>query len=155
MDQSIVIAATNATDLEPAPIVPGWILSGKPEAQSKIMAKSKDGTSIIMVWECTPGRFNWHYCEDETVVLIAGEVFIAIGNDPERRLGAGDMAFFPAGSSAIWRITDRVKKVAVLRHALPYPLGFALRAWSKLMRIAGLKSNSPLHVPVLAGPTEA
>jgi hypothetical protein len=155
MDQSIVIAAASATDLEPAPIVPGWILSGKPEAQSKIMAKSKDGTSFIMVWECTPGRFDWHYSEDETVVLVAGEVFIANGNGPERRLGAGDLAFFPAGSSATWRITDRVRKVAVLRHALPYPLGFGLRAWSKLLRIAGLKGNSPLLVPALADPTGA
>ena len=155
MDQSIVIAATNATDLEPAPIVPSWILSGKPEARNKVMAKSKDGTTYIMVWECTPGRFNWHYSEDETVVLVSGEVFIANGNGTERRLDAGDMAFFPAGSSATWRITDRVRKVAVLRHTLPYPLGFGLRAWSKLMRMVGLKGNSPLLVPVLAGPTEA
>jgi len=144
MDQSIIIAAVNVTDLEPAPIAPSWILSGTPVARNKMMAKSADRTSYTMVWECTPGRFNWHYIEDETVVLLAGEVFISIGNGAERRLGVGDMAFFPAGCSCTWRITSPVKKVAFLRHALPFPLGIGLRAWNKFLRMTGLKGQSPL-----------
>jgi len=144
MDQSIVIAATNATDLEPAPITPSWILSGTPQARNKLLATSKDRTSSILVWECTPGRFNWHYTEDETVVLLSGEVFISNGSGQERRIGVGDMAFFPAGSSCTWRITDRVRKVAVLRDALPMPMGLGLRVWNKLLRVVGLKGNSPL-----------
>ena len=74
-----------------------------------------------MVWECTAGRFDWHYSEDETVVVISGEVFISTEKGEERRLGQGDMGFFPAGSSCIWRVNDRVKKVAVLRKDLPPP----------------------------------
>jgi uncharacterized cupin superfamily protein len=151
MDQSIVIAATNTADLEPAPITPSWILSGTPEARNKLIATSKDRTSYIMVWECTPGRFNWHYTEDETVVLLSGEVFISNGNGEERRLGAGDIAFFPAGSSCTWRITDRVRKAAVLRNALPGPIAIGFRAWNKLLRILGIKRLSPLILPFLAG----
>jgi uncharacterized cupin superfamily protein len=144
MSKSIVIAVAGAADLEAAPISPGWILSGRPEARNKLLAKSHDGTSHIMVWECTAGRFNWHYQEDETVVVISGEVFITTKDGEERRLSQGDMAFFPAGSSCTWRVVDRVKKVAVLRKDLPLPLGFGVRVWHKLLQVAGLRSRSPL-----------
>jgi uncharacterized protein len=144
MPNSVVIAAAAAASLEPAPISPDWILDGRPEARSKILAKSQDGTSYIMVWECTAGRFSWHYHEDETVVVISGEVFVTNDKGEERRLGPGDMGFFPAGSSATWRVTDRIKKVAVLRKDLPVWVGFGVRAWHKLLRIAGLRGGSPL-----------
>lgn len=144
MPNSVVIAAAAAASLEPAPISSDWILAGRPEARSKILAKSQDGTSYIMVWECTAGRFNWHYHEDETVVVISGEVFVTDDKGEERRLGQGDMGFFPAGSSATWRIEDRIKKVAVLRKDLPFSVGFGVRAWHKLLRVAGVRGGSPL-----------
>jgi uncharacterized protein len=149
MSKSIVIAAAKAADLEVAPISPDWILSGTPEARNRLLAKSYDGTASIMVWECIAGRFNWHYGEDETVVVIAGEVFITTENGEERRLGEGDMAFFPAGSSCTWRVVDRIKKVAILRKDLPLPLGFGVRAWHKLLRIVGLRGRSPLMPALL------
>jgi uncharacterized cupin superfamily protein len=144
MSKSIVIAAANAAELNLSPISPDWILSGTPEARNKLLAKSHDGTSSILVWECTAGRFNWHYGEDETVVVIAGEVFITTENGEERRLGQGDMGFFPAGSSCTWRVADRIKKVAIVRKDLPLPLGFGVRAWHKLLRIVGLRGRSSL-----------
>jgi uncharacterized protein len=144
-----VIAAANAAELNLSPISPDWILSGTPEARNKLLAKSHDGTSSIMVWECTAGRFNWHYGEDETVVVIAGEVFITTENGEERRLGQGDMGFFPAGSSCTWRVADRIKKVAILRKDLPLPFGFGVRAWHKLLRIVGLRGRSSLMPALL------
>jgi uncharacterized cupin superfamily protein len=151
MSSSIVIAAAASSDLEPAPISPDWILSGTPEARSKLLATSHDGASCVMVWECTSGRFNWHYSEDETAVVISGEVFITTEKG-ERRLGQGDMAFFPAGSSCEWRVPDRVRKVAVMRKSLGYPIGFGVRAWYKLLSIAGLVDQSPLTSAVLPDP---
>jgi len=141
---SIVIEDPAAAALEPAPIPRDWILSGTPRARSTVLAKSHDRTSSIMVWECTAGRFNWYYSEDETVVVIAGEVFITIGNGEERRLGQGDMAFFPARSSCTWRINDRVKKVAILRKDLPPALGLGIRVWHKFLRMVGLRGQSTL-----------
>jgi uncharacterized cupin superfamily protein len=149
MSKSIVIAAANAAELNLSPISPDWILSGTPEARNKLLAKSHDGTSSILVWECTAGRFNWHYGEDETVVVIAGEVFITTENGEERRLGQGDMGFFPAGSSCTWRVADRIKKVAIVRKDLPLPLGFGVRAWHKLLRIVGLRGRSSLMPALL------
>jgi uncharacterized cupin superfamily protein len=146
MSNSIVIAAAAAEELKPAPIKPSWVLSGAPVAQNKMLASSRDRTSYIMVWECTPGRFNWHYSEDETVVIISGEVFITNEHGQERRLGPGDMAFFPAGSSCMWRITNKVRKVAVFRNVLPKPMALGLRVWNKLIQIMGLRGR-----PLLSG----
>jgi uncharacterized protein len=144
MFKSIVIEASASADLEPSSISPDWILAGTPEARYKVLARSHDRTSWVVVWECTAGRFNWHYGEDETVVVISGEVFITNKKGEERRLGPGDMGFFPAGSSCTWRVNDRVKKVAVLRQNLPSPLGIGVRAWHKLLQILGLKGPSSI-----------
>ena len=142
--RSIILEAAALAALDPAPISPDWILAGTPQARSKVLAKSHDRTSSIMVWECTAGRFNWHYSEDETVVVISGEVFITSEKGEERRLGQGDVGFFPAGSSCTWRINDRVKKVAVLRKDMPLALGFGVRVWNKALRIAGFRGQSSL-----------
>ena len=144
--RSIVIAAAASADLEPAPISPDWILAGTPQARSKLLAKSHDRTSSIMVWECTAGRFNWHYSEDETVVVISGEVFIT-GEKGERKAACrprryGDFSI--NGSSCTWRVNDRIKKVAVLRKDMPFLLGFGVRVWNKLLRIVGLRGKSSL-----------
>jgi uncharacterized cupin superfamily protein len=146
--RSIVIETAASADLKPAPICADWILAGRPEASSRLLAKSGDRTSSIMVWECTPGRFNWHYSEDETVVVISGEVFITTENGEERRLGQGDIGFFPAGCSCTWRVTERIRKVAVLRKDLPPLLGIGVRAWHLLLRIAGVRGQ-PSLMPVL------
>jgi uncharacterized protein len=133
MSMSIVIADPASVALEPAPIVPGWIIEGDPQARAKELARSDDGTSVVVAWSCTAGRFHWHYSVDETVHVISGEVFITNDDGHERRLGPGDMAFFPAGSSSLWRVPCSVRKLAVCRHSLPQPLGLALRAWKKLL----------------------
>jgi hypothetical protein len=60
----------------------------------------------------------------------------------ERRLGPGDMAFFPAGSSSVWRVPAAVRKFAVCRRALPAPLTLAFRVWIKLVtRIRGARGS--------------
>lgn len=135
MSMSIVIADPATVALDPSPINPGWIVAGTPEARAKELARSDDGTSVVVAWSCTPGMFHWHYSVDETVHVISGEVWVTNEDDVERRLGPGDMAFFPAGSSSVWRVTSEVRKLAVCRHALPQPLGFALRAWRRLNTI--------------------
>ena len=135
MSAPIVVAAPSTADLEPSPIEPNWILAGSPQARIKKLATSADALANVVVWDCTPGRFDWHYSQDETVVVISGEVFITSeDHKQERRLGPGDMAFFPAGSSATWRVTEHIRKVAVLRRTLPFPLGEAIGASVKLLK---------------------
>jgi uncharacterized protein len=144
MSKSTVIAAAASVDLKAAPIGRDWILDGSPETRSNVIAKSLDKTSYTMVWDCTAGRFNWHYSTDETLVVISGEAFITHQNGGEYRIGLGDIVFFPAGTSATWLVPTYIKKVAFLRQTMPRPVGYGVRAWNLLLRIVRRTKGSGL-----------
>ena len=135
MANPVIFAAPADVELDPAPIPADWIIEGHPQARSKRLATSADGTSTIMAWSCTAGRFKWNYTVDETIHLISGEVFVTDENGNVRRVGPGDMVFFPAGSVSTWYIPDHVRKFAVCRHSMPRIAGFALRAFNKIIAI--------------------
>ena len=132
----VPITVSHATDaqLVPSPIVREWILEGAPQARVSTLARSGDGCMEIVTWTCTPGKFRWYYDNDEMVYIISGEVFIADQVGFERRLGPGDGAFFPAGTSNIWHVTQELRKVAVCRVAVPLPIALGLRLWRRLFR---------------------
>jgi uncharacterized cupin superfamily protein len=144
MPNSIVLVPAGESDLNPAPIPADWILNGRPETRNRQLARSKDNTATIYEWSCTAGQFNWHYAEDELLVVVSGETFITDESGHEHRLGPGDMGFFPAGSSATWRITGHVRKFAMVRTTVPRPLVFALRVWRRLCRMFRRPAASPL-----------
>src|SRR5690242_805051 len=135
MSQSIVIAAADTATVKPASVVPSWILTGKPETRAKQLSRSKDRTSYTMVWDCTAGRFNWHYDVDETLVVLSGEAFVTYDGGEESRIGPGDVVFFPAGCTATWRVTNYIRKVAFLRQPIPPPVALGVRAWNLFLRI--------------------
>ena len=117
--RQIVIAHPAEVDLRDAPIPASWIIEGSPRAQGRALAESADGTSTIVAWSCTQGRFNWHYSIDETVQILSGEVFVTDDTGKECRLGPGDMAFFPAGTHSVWYVPTEVRKLAMCRRPLP------------------------------------
>jgi uncharacterized cupin superfamily protein len=133
--EPVVFAAPADVELLPAPIPEHWIIEGTPQAHSKRLSTSADGTTSVIAWSCTVGRFNWHYKVDEILHIISGEVLVTDENGEIRRLRPGDMAVFPAGSSSTWHVTQEVKKLAICRHSMPRPLGFAVRVWNKLAAI--------------------
>jgi len=121
-----ILVSRSDLDLQSAPICRDWILDGEPTARNRVISKSQDGTSVTLLWDCTAGQFNWIYDTDETVYIIEGSATLTDASGT-RRIAAGDVVFFPAGTSATWRVGDYVRKVAVFRHALPRPLGLAVR----------------------------
>ena len=138
MSQPVVFAAPAEIDLEPDPIHPSWIVEGQPRAFSKRVAESADGTSSVVAWSCTPGRFVWHYAVDETLHVISGEAFVTDEKGMARRLGPGDVVFFPAGSHSAWHVTEEIRKLAVCRHSMPRPLGIVLRLFNRVVnRLTG------------------
>ncbi len=120
------------------PVLSHWVLSGEPVTRTWKVLRSHDWTEDIVVWECTKGCFECHYSQDETVMVVSGEVFITDEKGEEQRLGPGDLGFFPAGTSCVWRVPDRVRKIAVLRECWWRPLGFGLKVWKRLRRTAGM-----------------
>jgi uncharacterized cupin superfamily protein len=127
----VIFAKPSDIDLPDDPIRPNWVIEGTPRVRSKRVAESGDGTSSVMVWSCTAGRFNWYYSVEETLHIISGEVFVTNEKGEVRRLAPGDMAFFPAGSRSVWHVPHHVLKLAVCRHRMPWRFGLALRMWNK------------------------
>lgn len=150
VSDSILMVNVRTVELEPEPIRSDWIVSGSPTARCKKMARSHDRTSHIVVWDCTPGTFKWHYDMDEAIVVISGEAFMINEKGEERRFGPGDLAFFPAGSSCTWRIQETLRKVGVLRESMWLPLGLGVKAWHKLLRMVGIGNNSLLMIALAA-----
>jgi len=138
MARPVIFAVPAEIDLPSAPINPDWIIEGTPQTHAKDLARSADGTCTIVVWSCTPGRFNWHYAVDETLHVISGEAFVTDEKGEVHRLGPGDMAFFPAGSHSRWHVTQEIRKLAVCRHSMPGLLGLALRISTRVInRLTG------------------
>jgi uncharacterized cupin superfamily protein len=148
LSKSFLMATPATVDLEPSQIPPQWILSGTPETRSKMLTRSHDWNSSIVVWDCTAGCFKWHYGTDEVILVVSGEAFMTNEKGEERRFGPGDLGYFSAGSSCTWRVPDHIRKVAVLREAMWRPLGFGLKVFNKLLRIVGLAGKSPLLLAV-------
>jgi uncharacterized cupin superfamily protein len=140
MSKSVVIANVASTELFLGSKTD--VVDGSPIMATKILVTSHDGNSNVWVWECSVGSFVWHYGEDETVYIISGEVFLSTENGEERRLGQGDMAFFPGGVSCKWRVTAPVKKIAITRKDLPFPVGLGVRACHMFAQKLGMRRSS-------------
>jgi uncharacterized cupin superfamily protein len=115
--KSIVITTPSTLEAgaRTQPVLPRWVLSGAPVTRTWDVLRSHDLTSDIVIWECSAGRFECQYTQDEAVIVVEGEDFITDETGQERRLGPGDLGFFPVGTSCTWRIPERVRKIAILR----------------------------------------
>ena len=139
-----VRAAHEAPAWTLCPINPAWILEGKPVARMEFLSGSADGMANTYFWDCTAGRFDWHYAFDETLHILEGSVSLKFVDGTTRRLGPGDIVFFPVGATAEWTVDRYVRKLAFCRTALPAPLAslrFLLRRL-KGLRPGGAKSSA-------------
>jgi uncharacterized protein len=103
--------------LSSASIDPERILDGAPVARAQQIYLSRDGTADTFIWECTAGRFFWHYSADETVFLIEGSVVVRDEAGIYYHLQAGSTIFFRPGRrpSGWWTGTIGRSHSAVFR----------------------------------------
>ena len=155
-DYSVEYLSTKEA-LQPSPINSDWIISGDPRAKAAVISTSADGQSFTAIWECTAGTFHWHYAFDETLHFLEGSVTVDDGSGP-RTVGAGDVVYFPKGSSAVWHVDTYIRKLAICRKVLPSPIGTTiglLRSLKAALRgskddaLAGL---APRLMPVIREP---
>lgn len=154
MRASMLLFDPQTIDLDPEPINPDWIVRGTPTARSKKLLTNGDWTANVVVWECTPGTFHWHYTRDETIYVLAGEAFISTGMDEQRRFAAGDLGFFPNGLVCNWQITQTFRKFVVQKETMLAPLGLSVKVFKKLLRKSGLLGK-PHWPPIVDVPIAA
>jgi len=136
--ESSIKAVGGDIKFNPSPINPDWILEGTPVARNALLSYSPDGAASTLFWDCTAGRFNWIYSDDETVCVLEGGVTIKEPSGVIHHLGAGDTIYFPAGTRAEWTVDHYIRKVAFCRTPLPGPVHFANRVIRKLKRMVGI-----------------
>jgi uncharacterized protein len=125
---------TDTHGLVLSPINGAWILDGNPLARGKLLSSSTDGMASTFMWDCTAGRFNWHYELDETVYLLEGSVVIKDSNGVHQ-LSAGDSFLFKAGTHAEWTVDSYVRKVAFCRVPMSRKILLAKRIYQALRRL--------------------
>jgi uncharacterized cupin superfamily protein len=133
--ETSIRVGTSSANLVANPIVPSWILDGKPEARLELLSSSADGTASTYFWDCTAGRFNWFYSFDETLHILEGAVTLKFPTGASHRVVAGDTIFFPAGSRAEWTVDNYVRKLAFCRTPVPNSLTFARQLVRRLRRM--------------------
>ena len=147
MSKSIVKVTPATVDLEGGEIPAEWVLSGNPKTKGLLLVETNDLLAQIVIWECGAVSYKWHYDRDEAYIVLSGEGFVTDETGEERRFGAGDVAFFPAGTNTVWRHPDHFRKVAFLKHSFSRPAGFSARissiAFTKILRALGIKSSLP------------
>lgn len=125
---------TNKHSLSSAPIQSDWIIEGKPLARNRRLAGSTDGLGSTYMWDCTAGRFNWHYDVDETVYLVEGSITVVDSAGELTQLWAGDTFFFPRGTRFEWTVHTYVRKIAFLHAPVSGKLALFARMSRAVMR---------------------
>ena len=61
-------------------------------------------------WGCGVSTFPWSYDEQETCLLLEGDVSVTPDGGEPVRFGAGDLVVFDAGLSCTWEVHAPVRK---------------------------------------------
>ena len=70
---------------------------------------SKKGVFSWPIWSCDVSEFDWEYSDEESCLLLEGEVEVKSEFETVR-FSAGDFVVFPRGLKCRWRVSDPVRK---------------------------------------------
>ena len=61
------------------------------------------------IWECEVSEFDWEYDQQESCLLLEGEVEVK-SNFETVKFGGGDFVVFPKGLKCRWKVIKPVRK---------------------------------------------
>ena len=76
----------------------------KPTSQEEADMKS------CPIWEKEASEFPWHYDEQETCLVLEGQVEVTTDDGQKVEFGPGDYVVFPQGLSCTWNVKTPVRK---------------------------------------------
>lgn len=68
------------------------------------------GVSNWPTWGCEVSTFPWTYDDQETCLLLEGDVTVTPADGEPVRFGAGDLVVFAAGLRCTWQVHAPVRK---------------------------------------------
>ena len=78
----------------------------------KHLSESKIAEENILqwpIWSCEISEFDWEYSDQETCLLLEGEVEVSSEFETVR-FSAGDYVIFPKGLKCRWKVMQPVRK---------------------------------------------
>jgi len=126
-EPAVIRSLATDDDLAPAPLDPTWIVDGDPRPRSRALAVDRNRTISATLWDCTTGRFNWHYGGDEIVEILAGEAELTFPTGVVTTIRAGDMIYFPGAQIVQWHVPTYLRKVTHYSSHTSLPRRLALR----------------------------
>lgn len=97
------------SELEPEPLDPAQIVSGKPVVTGKVLWESPDGRQIRGIWQITPGVVTDTEA-NELFVVVSGRATIEIEGGSVLQVGPGDACFFREGDRTTWTVHETLRK---------------------------------------------
>lgn len=78
---------------------------------SQLTDKEIEGREIFSwpIWSCDISEFDWEYSDEESCLLLEGEVEVKSELETVC-ISAGDFVVFPKGLRCRWKVTSPVKK---------------------------------------------
>lgn len=61
------------------------------------------------IWTKEESEFDWHYDDQETCLILEGDVIVEGGGESVR-FGAGDLVIFPKDLDCKWKVRKAVRK---------------------------------------------
>ena len=71
---------------------------------------NKLGIKNWPTWTCEESFFGWTYDDQETCLMLEGEVTVTSEGGEPVTFGAGDLVVFPAGMECRWDVQKAVRK---------------------------------------------
>jgi uncharacterized cupin superfamily protein len=90
------------------------IVSGQPKRTYKTLYSSKSDEFHSGIYECTAGKWNVTYNEDEFCTLLEGRVRLTNDKGETQEYNAPDSFLVPSGYQGTWEAVTPVRKFFVI-----------------------------------------
>jgi uncharacterized cupin superfamily protein len=125
-----VLNSLDAVKLHPQPMDPYWGIKGLPSTMLGTIDRSRDGLAFSAIWTCKPSEFVWHYHTDEVIYVLEGRAYLT-HNGTTAQISPGSVVHFEAGTKVHWVVVEPIRKLAIWRHSLPWPMSYLFMLCSR------------------------
>ena len=87
------------------------VIGGNPVHSGRFDVGNFGMRTMIGVWECTPGKFEYTYPGDEMCTLLEGKIQLQCEDGNTHNYVAGDTFYTRKGEIATWTVIETVRKV--------------------------------------------
>jgi uncharacterized cupin superfamily protein len=109
---------TKMEDTEWNPMDPKRVVAGSPRSSYKIIYSHPSKEFYSGIFECTAGKWNVNYGEDEYCTLVEGKVVLTGEDGIPNEFSAPESFLIPAGFKGTWEAQTYVRRYFVIYEKL-------------------------------------